>query len=255
MGTGWGALSETHDFLGRLFDTDEQFPSPTDFVGSVHNSSASQIAIYFQATGPNLTASAGNYSFEQALMTASLAAPAGDGPFFVLAADEYHPHLSPLFEPASSAECPAADGGGALCLQYGFAASGLTISNSFFRRDDNTEQVIAALIHALGGEAAIQADYGMLLAGIPAACRGRATEQLKAFLAQSGFAAPVVDYRRLTGEFASASAVAAVMAIHWLQQGCIPPSLNGGDNSTLTQKKALIIGFGPYVTSMEITAP
>ena len=255
MGTGWGALSETHDFLDRLFETAEQFPSPTDFVGSVHNGPASQIAIHFQAMGPNITTSAGNYSFEQALMAATLVAPAGEGSFFVLAADEYHPRLSPLFDPESAADCPAADGGGALCLQYNPNGSAPTISSTFYRRADHATQVIADLVRALGGATAIQADYGLLLAGIPAACRGRAGEQLKEFLAESGFSAPVIDYRRLTGEFASASAVAAVMASYWLQQGYIPAMLSGADNSTLTQKKALIIGFGPYVTSMELTAP
>jgi 3-oxoacyl-[acyl-carrier-protein] synthase-1/3-oxoacyl-[acyl-carrier-protein] synthase II len=59
FGTGWGALSETYDFLTRLFETDGQFPSPTDFVGSVHNAPAGQIAMQFRSTGANVTTTGG----------------------------------------------------------------------------------------------------------------------------------------------------------------------------------------------------
>jgi 3-oxoacyl-[acyl-carrier-protein] synthase-1/3-oxoacyl-[acyl-carrier-protein] synthase II len=253
MGTGWGSLSETHDFLDRLFTTQEQFPSPTDFVGSVHNGPASQVAIHFQATGPNLTTSAGNYSFEQALLVASLTAPPGEAPFFVLAADEYHPRLSPLFDPAPGF-CPA-DGGGALCLQRNPSPGNATISCTFYQRDDGSGQVIAALIAALGGAQTIRTEYGLLLTGLPASCQEEASNQRHQFLAESGFTAPVIDYRRLTGEFATASAVAVVMAVNWLQQGHLPPLLAGSGHAGIAPKRALIIGFGPYVTAMEITAP
>ncbi|MCP4694082.1 MAG: 3-oxoacyl-ACP synthase, partial [Desulfobacterales bacterium] len=72
FGTGWGALSETHDFLDKLFDSDERFTSPIDFIGSVHNAPAGQIAIHSGATGPNITTCGGDYAFEQALYSAGL---------------------------------------------------------------------------------------------------------------------------------------------------------------------------------------
>ena len=98
MGTGWGALSETHDFLKRLNESGEQFPSPTDFVGSVHNAPASQVAIMFGATGANITTSGGDYSFEQALLAAELMYDGnGESTALVLGADEGHDSFSPLF--------------------------------------------------------------------------------------------------------------------------------------------------------------
>ena len=60
MGTGWGALSETYDFLDGLHQSAERFPSPTDFIGSVHNGPASHIAIHFKASGANVTTSGGD---------------------------------------------------------------------------------------------------------------------------------------------------------------------------------------------------
>ena len=72
FGTGWGGMSETYDFLSKLYASDEQFTSPTDFIGSVHNAAAGHVAIRFQSTGPNVTTTGGDCSFEHALYSASL---------------------------------------------------------------------------------------------------------------------------------------------------------------------------------------
>ena len=50
--TGWGALSETHDFLDKLYSSREFYTSPIDFVGSVHNAPAGQVAMRSKARGP-----------------------------------------------------------------------------------------------------------------------------------------------------------------------------------------------------------
>ncbi len=99
MGTGWGALSETWDFLHGLEQSEEKFPSPIDFVGSVHNGAAGQLAMLFQATGANVTTSGGDHSFEQALLAAEALLEPGQSALLA-AADEGHPSLSPLLDPS-----------------------------------------------------------------------------------------------------------------------------------------------------------
>jgi 3-oxoacyl-[acyl-carrier-protein] synthase-1/3-oxoacyl-[acyl-carrier-protein] synthase II len=91
FGTGWGPLSEAYDFLTKLYESGEKFSSPTDFIGSVHNAPAGQAAMQVQATGPNITLSGGDYSFEQALFTASLFRHVSADPFLLIGADEHHP--------------------------------------------------------------------------------------------------------------------------------------------------------------------
>ncbi len=262
MGTGWGALSETYDFLNRLRETEEQFPSPTDFVGSVHNGPASQIAIMYNASGANITSSGGDYSFEQALLTADLSADDSDQPIFVIGADEGHPELSILFDQSiicnqnytNSKDTPLADGGGGFCLTKNSRARGITISPAFYQSSVSTN-VIEALIKSLGGTETLLTDYGLLLAGIPAAFRRQGEEQLARFIELTGFNAPTIDYRRLTGEFATASAVAAVMAVDFLKRGAIPPSLAGSGQTSLKKKGALLLGLGRFITAVEIKAP
>jgi 3-oxoacyl-[acyl-carrier-protein] synthase-1/3-oxoacyl-[acyl-carrier-protein] synthase II len=252
MGTGWGALSETHDFLERLFETDERFCSPTDFVGSVHNAAAGQIAMYFEARKANLTMTGGDYSFEQALTAAELMRGDCRGGVLVVGADEHHGQLSPLFDGsvARTQACPA-DGGGALLLTTGHHPHAPRIRSLFFestREDEGARSVLESMVAALP---AIENRYGLILAGIPASCRRAAERQLAALLNMSGFTGAVVDYRKTTGEFATASAVAVVMAVDLLQNGRLP----GSPGMRTGSKGALVVGMGTYITAIEVMNP
>ncbi len=254
MGTGWGALSETHDFLTRLRDSKEQFPSPTDFVGSVHNGPASQVAIMFGATGANITASGGDYSFEQALLAADLMLENTATPAFLLGVDEGHDTFSPLFDPSIMPGSSLADGGGALCINRIKEGSKCSISIPFFQSSEKSD-VIAALIDSLGGEKLKSCGYALLLAGIPAAMQSQGQKQLASFLELSRLALPTVEYRNFVGEFTSASAVAAVLAASILDKRIISGSLTGGSDIAITDQanKILVLGLGRYVTAMEIS--
>ncbi len=255
LGTGWGAQSETHDFLTRLFESNEQFPSPTDFVGSVHNAAAGQVALQFQATGANITMTGGDYSFEQALLAAGLLAADIDGSFLVMGTDEGHGVLTPLFDPSATAGTGLSDGGGALCVKRGQVPGCLSIKVLFFESTAANPAVVASLAKQLGGPDQVNARYGALLAGIPAAGRREGQRQLKAFLAQTGFGKPVIDYRRITGQFASASAVAAVLAVKFLENGKIPTAYANGGTVALNPKKVLLLGLGDFVTAVEVGLP
>ena len=256
MGTGWGALSETSDFLERLFETGEQFPSPTDFVGSVHNAAAGQIAMQFKARGANLTMTGGDYSFEQAVAAAELMAGECRDGIVVVGADEHHERLSPLFDGsvARTRACPA-DGGGALYLDNSERASAPRIQSLFFescRKDTDVRSVIRSAIDTLPP---FEGRYGIILAGLPASCRKKAEHQLQILLEVSGFNGAVVDYRKYTGEFASASAVAVVMAVDLLMKGCIPASFGNGIAEVLGSKGALVVGMGDHMTAIEVMNP
>lgn len=256
MGTGWGALSETYDFLTRLADSGEQFPSPTDFVGSVHNGPAAQAAMMFGATGANITTSGGDCSFEQALLAAELMMQEGSGSCLVIGADEGHPTLSPLLDPSIAPGDTLADGGGALALSRNSAGAQCCVRLPFYGSSVTTGAV-DALIAALGGVEALNGRYALLLAGIPAAVRAEGEGQLARFLERSGCKAPVIRYRELTGEFASASAVAAVMAVSFLAAGEVPGPLVSGAALPLESNSnaILVLGLGPYLSAMEFSRP
>ena len=95
-GTGWGALSETHDFLSRLWASGGEFSSPTAFAASVHNAVAGQLAIAWQARGANLTAVGRRDALAQAALLAALVGT--PRPAWLVAADAYHAELTPRLE-------------------------------------------------------------------------------------------------------------------------------------------------------------
>lgn len=261
MGTGWGALSETYDFLTRLNDSAEQFPSPTDFIGSVHNAPAGQVAMMLAATGANITTSGGDYSFEQALLAAELmfdGCGEQDSAALLLGADEGHDRFSPLFDPSIACQSQLADGGAAFCVNRETEGSRCSLAIPFYRKS-TTPHVMNMLYDSLAcfndgdGENAVVA----VMAGMPGAMRPQAVQQLEQFLRISGLKVPVIDYRKITGEFASASAVAAALAISFLESGRLPGTVTGGDEYVMNPGKntLLVLGLGQYITAMELCTP
>ena len=252
FGTGWGGLSETHAFLTRLFSSDERFTSPTDFIGSVHNAPAGQTAIHLQAKGPNITLSDGDYSFEQALYSAGLIAHEAAGPVMVIGADEYHEQLTPLFDASAAGDPSSSDGGGALLLQSTSEAKGLRIAPLFISNDLSSALTIEHLIEALGGPDNIGNKYGVVFAGIPGSYHDKANSQLAFFIQQTGLDCPIIDYRKTIGQFASASAVAAVIAVECVRAGEVPAGLCNSGVASLGGRGILLLGLGQCITAVEI---
>jgi 3-oxoacyl-(acyl-carrier-protein) synthase len=251
FGTGWGALSETHDFLQKLFTSGERFTSPTDFIGSVQNAPAGQAAIHFQATGPNITMTGGECSFEQALFCAGLLGR--DEAILLVGAEEYHETLSPLFDASVILEGPPTDGGGALYLKRQQAGASCQVVPAFMAYADTDGPLLREMVSALGGADRIRDRYGLILAGIPAAQREKGKKQLEAFLSLTGFPHPVVDYRRFLGEFASVSAVATVLTVRLVEEGDVPGVFCGLDSWPLDGRGVLVLGFGHHVTALEVS--
>ncbi|MCF8128281.1 MAG: beta-ketoacyl-[acyl-carrier-protein] synthase family protein [Deltaproteobacteria bacterium] len=252
FGTGWGALSETHDFLKALYETGERFSSPTDFMGSVHNATAGRIAINFEAKGPNITTTGGDYSFEQALMSAQLLAKNDDRPLLIMGADEFHPVLSRLFDGSVAQADTPSDGGGALMVRSAGAGSGPRLEHLFYENAHENDPVVPSLVLSLGGNPKIDLDFGAVLVGLPAASRNIGQEQLDEFIQTSGFIGPVIDYRRYVGEFASASAVAAVLAVALLKTGKIPGALTEKGSVDLRGRGILLLGLGHFITAAAV---
>jgi len=255
LGTAWGALTETGHFLSELFESDERFASPTAFVGSVHNAAAGQVATFLDARGPNVTTSGGDCSFEQALLAAACLDPGDRRPLLVAGVDEHHQTLSPLFDPSVCLQTSPADGGGALSLTTTAEAGAPAVDMVFFEAGRHNPSVMPSLVQALGGPDRVLSRCGALLVGLPAAQIARGKQQLQDFLGRTGFRGPVIDYRKWTGQFGSASAVATALAVHFVRQGSVPASLCGGTADKLDGRSLLVLGLGSFVTAVEIGAP
>jgi hypothetical protein len=227
FGTGWGPQTETYDFLTRLEASGDSLSSPTDFVGSVHNSTASQLAIKYKADGANITVTNGDESFAHALYIATLLD--GDEPLLLCGADEAHTALTPRLDASVAAAGELADGGAALLVrpalpgETGPMVKVSLVGNDVFDQDFPIAQ------------------YAVLLAGIPAGLEQAGEERLQRFLTATGFAGPIIRYRPLLGESATVSAIATALAVEYLKQGFVPGSLLQGDDLQLARKGILVL--------------
>ncbi|MFH1138604.1 MAG: beta-ketoacyl-[acyl-carrier-protein] synthase family protein [Pseudomonadota bacterium] len=250
-GTGFGASSEIASFLNQLFETKEQFSSPSDFIGSVHNAPAGQAAMYLQAHGPNVTASGANYSFEQVLYLAGLCEKDDTGPILLIAADEAHLELAPYLNPPAFRRTGMADGGGGFLLRPTANPTGRHFHPAFFQRGEGNPGVVPELVQALGGPDAPSRKYGAVLLGRTAGTWESSQKQWDAFLGLTGFAGPAIEYRELLGDFPTSPAIAAAAAVGLLDLGFVPEAL-AGKQHLLTGKGILMLSLGDVVTAIEI---
>jgi 3-oxoacyl-(acyl-carrier-protein) synthase len=238
--TSWGPLAETQDFLRKLFDTDDQFSSPTDFVGSVNNAPAGQVALLLSARAPNLTFSSGERSFAQAVLAASLGIEAGAENALVLAAEAYESRLSPLLDPASAAT--PSDGGAAFVLLPDDELPGPRMR---WLAEVATEDALSSLLQGIDAMAG-EGRFDAIALGIPAAF-AEAARPLVSELAARCPTCPIVPYRMRLGQHASAGATAAAVIAHGLFAGTSP--LAGVPASS---KRALLLELGQRSTALEV---
>jgi hypothetical protein len=116
VGTGWGGLAATVDFLEGLAVRGPPFGSPTAFHESVHHAPAGQISIQLGITGPSLTSSARELSGEASLRNAwDLLDAKRASKVLVVCADEIVPALVSAYQAFDSKYQPG-EGAAALLL-------------------------------------------------------------------------------------------------------------------------------------------
>ncbi len=246
VGTAWGPLAETQDFLRKLFETGDQFSSPMDFIGSVHNAPAGQVALLLAAQAPNLTCSAGDRSFEQALLCASLGMATGEQRALVMAAEAYDARLSPLLDAAAATGPLASEGGAAFVLVPDDDVPGARVR---WLGEGGGNDEDAGAVSLLAGIVA-RDRYDAIAVSVPAAL-GAAANRTLARLAGTLPDCPLVPYRDDLGQHASASATATAIAARAVCAGVLP---FGPTPLALPRKRLLLLQLGRHATAIEVFA-
>jgi 3-oxoacyl-[acyl-carrier-protein] synthase-1/3-oxoacyl-[acyl-carrier-protein] synthase II len=202
------------------------------------------------ARGANVTMTGDNAAFEQALTAAHFLAASGRKPVLVGGADEMHPIFSPLFDHSVTLDDTPSDGGGMLLLDTAEEGAGVALRPGLLAPVRDIEDSLAAAAAFHGGPDGINQHIGAIMLGIPAAWREKTKPHLDAFLGRLGFNGPVIDYRRYVGEFATASAVAAVVALALVERGTIPGPLTGGSERPLDGRAILLVAVGSTLSTM-----
>ncbi|HZH03899.1 MAG TPA: beta-ketoacyl synthase chain length factor [Myxococcaceae bacterium] len=160
LGTGYGGLTATVDFLEALASRGFAFGSPTAFHQSVHHSSAGQISIALGLRGPSLTVSARELTGETALSAGLELLESGRAEsVLVVAVDERIPVLDAGYRAFGVSEHFKL-GEGAASVLLGKGAGGLQVERctltahpSAALRFATPEQFAPLLRETLGGVA------------------------------------------------------------------------------------------------------
>lgn len=207
LGTAWGPQSETWACLQRLLASQWQYSAPMDFVGSVNNAPAGQIAIWRGVKGANITASGRDDSFAQALMMAkTLLGPDENG--LVLGLDEWHDELTPRFD-GNSAQ--PVDGGAAFFVTRDPSAEGPVVDVKMLWDDGSGDAALQTLIDALGGASALNERFAHIWVDLPENETVLGKAQLKTLAAQCRLEG-ALSVRSVVGSHCAAAAVACGLA-------------------------------------------
>ena len=87
---------------------------------------------------------------------------------------------------------------------------------------------------------------------MPAGERANCEKQVSEIISAADFNCPIIDFRKFTGEFGSATATAAALAARFVRNGKIPGYLSGAAERSLNGKGILLLGLGSFVTAIEI---
>jgi hypothetical protein len=119
VGTGYGGLQATVDFLEGIAVRNAGFGSPTAFHQSVHHSPAGQISLALKITGPSLTCTSREVSSEAALREGiDLLTMHRCAKILVVCSDEVVPALEAAFR-AMGAPWTPSEGAAAVLLALG----------------------------------------------------------------------------------------------------------------------------------------
>ncbi len=246
FGTGWGPMSETHDFLTRLFADPNKLSSPTDFVGSVHNAPAGQLAIRHKATGPSATATDRHLAFEQALYMAQLLARS-DQTTLLVSADEYHQKFSPLLDPKYDRS--PSDGGAGFILTSDRARLPSARLRATHLGKSNSVQQIALRINQFISESRDR-EYGLIMLRIQDALNEKKQDML-ALLNGLYPSTTIMEYENSLGFFATVSACAAALAVKWVEDGKARPGPDS-EEILLEDRGVLLLNLGEYSAAVEV---
>ncbi|MDA3899592.1 MAG: beta-ketoacyl synthase N-terminal-like domain-containing protein [Spirochaetes bacterium] len=247
LGTSWGPMSETFDFYTRLFASNETFGSAIDFIGSVHNAPAAQLALMCKAKSANVTLTGGSTSFYQALFSASLLSENNETALLG-AADQYHETLLPIVDPRFNGVQNGCDGGALLLVNASTNKQGLSIQPVFY--SVNTHSAVDELIDIINDRHDM---YGVVwYSTVECLITDKSSDdQYRRFISEFNRYRHLLDGISITGRFDSSSSIIAVLACEQVLNGSIV--VNGIEYSSRKTEPALIVEFGDMIYAYEIS--
>jgi len=258
-GTGYGCLEDTGTFLSKMVENSETALNPTPFIQSTHNTIGSQIALMLQCQGYNQTYTQRAFSFENALLDATLELTVNPGKSLLVGGvdevtdishtiqrrfgifRERSEHSLRLFGDEVDGTLNG-EGASYFVLSGTKAGAGSVIMDSvatFYKPE--RKELLSGIKDFLESASLTTEDIDLLLMGKSGDCKlDRGAEEISSALFSSSGTGL---FKHLTGEYPTASAFA-----FWLASRII---LTGETPSTVLQRKTsrkpgTVLIYNPY---------
>lgn len=247
-GTGIGCYDDTDKFLRTMLDNNEQLLTPTSFIQSTHNTVAGTLALLCQCNGYNFTYVHQNHSFEYALLDALMQLNDKEAETIVVGGvDEINDSVFELFNRAGYIKKEGQTNKG---YALGEGAAFFTLSASATPESLAKINGVKCLQHiATENDLITEAqsflkNLGLTLNDVNLVLSGncgdeQSDKKINAFNVASQ--KPVAHFKRLCGEYFTASSFALWLAALILKNQAVPAVLLANTEVPQTLKNILIV--------------
>ena len=238
--TGLGCLVETVKFLKTIENGEASFLSPAAFINSTHNTPGGYLSNAFNCKGYNMTHTQRDISFEMALLDAALL-PKKEQPVLVGGFDELETNTASVLEYAgfinedktitNSWKVPYSEGASYFLLgDQTDKKLPKIISVEVIRKEISKTELMMNLEDKIKSFQIKGLNNGFVFSGNN---KAEINENKYEFLSQVDKSIPIIDYKKWTGEFASATPVALDLAVKILKGDLDVPSLKNPEFAIL----------------------
>lgn len=247
VGTGIGCYDDTDKFMRAMIENDEQLLTPTSFIQSTHNTVAGQLALMYKCNGYNFTYVHQNHSFEYAVLDALMLLKDKDAKTVLVGGiDEVNDSILELFDRAGYIQQGQKDKG----YKIGEGATFFSLSsepaaNSYARisgvkclqQVDSSETLMLEVNRFLK-------DGGIEIGQISLVLSGNCGDEqmdrtISSFNNETGL--PFAYFKRLCGEYFTASSFAVWLAANILKRKAVPKVLLADERQVNDFKHVLIV--------------
>jgi 3-oxoacyl-[acyl-carrier-protein] synthase II len=230
-GTGLGCVTDTTQFLTKVVENKEEALNPTPFIQSTHNTIASQIALLFQCLGYNQTYSQRGFSFENALLDAlMMLKEKSANQILVGGIDEATAVSTEIFDRIGFSNVTHGEGAAFFVLSDSTTGAWAKIAGMRTAYKPKSSQEVTAQIKSLLDSANTRdTDIDLILLG---AC-GDVKYDFVMNDVVAPLPAPTYLFKKLCGEYSTASSFALWLAAMALKKGFIPNDVKVGSVKTI----------------------
>ncbi|UII34793.1 beta-ketoacyl synthase chain length factor [Fulvivirga ulvae] len=219
VGTGLGCIKDTEKFLSEIINEREGLLSPTAFIQSTHNTIAGQLALMLQCSNDNFTYVNRGHSFENALFDAILRIHEGANHILLGGADEMTPQVHHILQKMGcDNKIPFGEGACFFMISASGRENSVCIENMANFRDLSPEEVTEVLDDFLTRNSLYKNEIGALVLGFDENSPDAYYENLISAFAED---IPVVGFKKVTGEYFTASAYAYNLGAEMLRKQCV----------------------------------